>query len=204
MPKNLLGASESLQGGGKGDFPILAGGSSEGRDGVRFTPLLEHKEEEELRKHMLIRNERRDSFTNASFTNADINDCIDWQFMRTALANERTFLAWVRTSLTLFSFGYGILKVESYLHKDELPWYDHVVAYVFTFAAICAFGIGCLRQMTSAPMQIPSKDTPLSNFTLNISGSEKYSQGCGSSGTEEHLDEVVHDTTNFRSVFRTS
>mmetsp|Transcript_6603 Transcript_6603/g.10899 ORF Transcript_6603/g.10899 Transcript_6603/m.10899 type:complete len:191 (+) Transcript_6603:97-669(+) len=145
MPKNLLGASESLQGGGKGDFPILAGGSSEGRDGVRFTPLLEHKEEEELRKHMLIRNERRDSFTNASFTNADINDCIDWQFMRTALANERTFLAWVRTSLTLFSFGYGILKVESYLHKDELPWYDHVVAYVFTFAAICAFGIGCLR-----------------------------------------------------------
>lgn len=29
----------------------------------------------------------------------------------TSLANERTFLAWVRTSLTLFSFGYGILKV---------------------------------------------------------------------------------------------
>mmetsp|Transcript_7684 Transcript_7684/g.10538 ORF Transcript_7684/g.10538 Transcript_7684/m.10538 type:complete len:182 (-) Transcript_7684:158-703(-) len=136
MPKNLLGAGESLQGG----FPVLAGGSAEGRDGVRFTPLLETKEEDELRKHMLISNERRDSFANA-----DINDCIDWQFMRTALANERTFLAWVRTSLTLFSFGYGILKVETYLHKDELPWYDHAVAYVFTFAAICAFGIGCLR-----------------------------------------------------------
>jgi len=68
----------------------------------------------------------------------------------TALANERTFLAWVRTSLTLFSFGYGILKVENYLgsnKKGSVAWYDHVVAYFFTFAAICAFCIGSIRFM---------------------------------------------------------
>ena len=51
---------------------------------------------------------------------ADLQDSIDWQFIRTKLANERTFLAWVRTSLTLFSFGYGILKVESYLSPDSV------------------------------------------------------------------------------------
>ena len=36
---------------------------------------------------------------------------IDWQHMRTSLANERTFLAWTRTALSIFSFGWAILKV---------------------------------------------------------------------------------------------
>jgi len=79
-------------------------------------------------------------------TPKNVNDCIAWQCMRTSLANERTFLAWTRTSLTLFGFGFGILKVESYINDDNaIPWYDKMVAYLFTLGSIAAFLIGFYR-----------------------------------------------------------
>jgi len=39
-------------------------------------------------------------------------------FERTYLAHERTEMAWVRTSLTLISFGFAIAKFFHYLHEQ--------------------------------------------------------------------------------------
>lgn len=40
-------------------------------------------------------------------------------YVRTFLANERTQMAWVRTSLSLISFGFGIAKFFQYLHEQQ-------------------------------------------------------------------------------------
>jgi putative membrane protein len=38
---------------------------------------------------------------------------------RTYLANERTQMAWVRTSLALISFGFGSAKFYQFLHENQ-------------------------------------------------------------------------------------
>ena len=40
-------------------------------------------------------------------------------YKRTYFANERTQMAWVRTSLALISFGFGIAKFFQYLHEKQ-------------------------------------------------------------------------------------
>ena len=40
-------------------------------------------------------------------------------YNRTFLANERTQMAWVRTSLTLITFGFGIAKFYQYLQESR-------------------------------------------------------------------------------------
>jgi len=40
-------------------------------------------------------------------------------FKRTYFANERTQMAWIRTSLALISFGFGIAKFFQYLHENQ-------------------------------------------------------------------------------------
>ena len=40
-------------------------------------------------------------------------------YTRTYFANERTQMAWIRTSLALISFGFGIAKFFQYLHESQ-------------------------------------------------------------------------------------
>lgn len=40
-------------------------------------------------------------------------------YERTFFANERTQMAWIRTSLALISFGFGIAKFFQYLHEKQ-------------------------------------------------------------------------------------
>lgn len=64
---------------------------------------------------------------------------IHWQHTRTELANERTFLAWVRTALSLFGLGFGILKV------GPVRWFDEVIALLFLSCAVFALLVGVRR-----------------------------------------------------------
>ena len=70
---------------------------------------------------------------------------IDWQHVRTSLANERTFLAWIRTSMSIFSFGWAILKVQEYFSANQLHWYDEVVGYMFCLCACVTLVVGTQR-----------------------------------------------------------
>lgn len=64
---------------------------------------------------------------------------LNWQFIRTDLANERTFLAWSRTTLSLFSIGFPILKVEHVNTPNVLTWYDSGLGLIF-----CSTSLGCM------------------------------------------------------------
>ena len=80
----------------------------------------------------------------------------DWQYVRTHLANERTFLAWVRTSLSLFGIGYGILKIEVAARPDNLPWYDALIAMIFACGGLMSLALGTQRFSASeAASHIP-------------------------------------------------
>jgi putative membrane protein len=52
---------------------------------------------------------------------------------RYALANERTFLAWIRTALGLLAAGAGVVAI-------DLPWPDAAVRGVAVLLAIAAGG----------------------------------------------------------------
>ncbi len=64
---------------------------------------------------------------------------------RTHLANERTLLAWLRTSLKIFGLGYGILKAHSFILLESYTWYDEVLAILFEICGLCSFLIGAHR-----------------------------------------------------------
>jgi len=89
--------------------------------------------------------QRRTLLLGTSDSNAAYEYNADWQYVRTHLANERTFLAWVRTSLSLFGIGYGILKLETAAAPDDLPWYDALVAMIFALAGLASFVLGAQR-----------------------------------------------------------
>lgn len=41
---------------------------------------------------------------------------------RTKLANERTLFSYIRTSLYLFTAGFGILQIKSFSHLEYIAW----------------------------------------------------------------------------------
>ncbi len=66
------------------------------------------------------------------------------------LANERTFLAWIRTSIGLMAFGfvvekfaYFIRQIGYFLLKEEVPHTSVLQSYSSLFG-ICIVGIGAL------------------------------------------------------------
>lgn len=56
---------------------------------------------------------------------------------RYTLANERTFLAWIRTSLGLLAAAAGVLAI-------DLPWPEVAVQYMATLLAVVAGLTACL------------------------------------------------------------
>ena len=60
--------------------------------------------------------------------------------MSTHLANERTLLAWLRTSAAFFSIGLAFAKVDAFQ--------DDVASVVFVLTGMLTFAVGCLRYYT--------------------------------------------------------
>jgi putative membrane protein len=61
------------------------------------------------------------------------------------LANERTFLAWIRTSIALMGFGFVVVKFSLFVKQFSLVMAGHQVAASTGFSGvvgICLVGVG--------------------------------------------------------------
>jgi len=64
--------------------------------------------------------------------------------LSTHLANDRTFLAWIRTTASIFAVGFGILKSEK-LFQFTLDWYDKLIGFMFCIAGVLCLCFGVSR-----------------------------------------------------------
>src|SRR5262249_44507939 len=62
---------------------------------------------------------------------------------RTFLAHERTLMAWIRTSVSLISFGFTIYKFFQYLVETKIGTTTHALLSPRRFA-LCMIGVGVL------------------------------------------------------------
>lgn len=63
------------------------------------------------------------------------------------LANERTFLAWIRTSIALMGFGFVVVKFSLFVRQFSLAVTGHAIAPSKGFSGtigLCLVGIGAL------------------------------------------------------------
>lgn len=66
------------------------------------------------------------------------------------LANERTFLAWIRTSIALMGFGFVVVKFSLFVRQLSLAVGSHAVAPAKGFSGIiglCLVAIGALTAL---------------------------------------------------------
>lgn len=66
------------------------------------------------------------------------------------LANERTFLAWIRTSIALIGFGFVVVKFSLFVRQLSIVVTGHAVTPVKGFSAvigICLVAIGALTAL---------------------------------------------------------
>lgn len=66
------------------------------------------------------------------------------------LANERTFLAWIRTSIALMGFGFVVVKFSLFVKQLSLVMTGHNVTASRGFSGligICLVGIGALTAL---------------------------------------------------------
>lgn len=67
------------------------------------------------------------------------------------LANERTFLAWIRTSIALMGFGFVVVKFSLFVKQLSLAVTGHVVVTGKGFSGVigmCLVAIGALTTLT--------------------------------------------------------
>lgn len=74
----------------------------------------------------------------------------DLAAMRTALALDRTLLAWVRTALTLFGFGFTLAKFVHSLIEDKVlvgiePSAPRHLGFALMILGVVAFGGGTIQ-----------------------------------------------------------
>lgn len=66
------------------------------------------------------------------------------------LANERTFLAWIRTSISLMGFGFVVVKFSLFVRQLALAVTGHAVTPATGFSGIigiCLVGVGALTAL---------------------------------------------------------
>ncbi|RCH54682.1 hypothetical protein DJ568_12750 [Mucilaginibacter hurinus] len=66
------------------------------------------------------------------------------------LANERTFLAWIRTSIALMGFGFVVVKFSLFVRQLSLAVTGHAVTPVKGFSGVigmCLVAIGALTAL---------------------------------------------------------
>ncbi len=70
-----------------------------------------------------------------------------YALVRTALSSERSLMAWIRTSVSLYTFGFSITKFLDYLGKQQEVTEYSTGLYQLGFAIIC---IGILGLVLAA------------------------------------------------------
>ncbi|SDF29293.1 putative membrane protein [Mucilaginibacter pineti] len=66
------------------------------------------------------------------------------------LANERTFLAWIRTSIALMGFGFVVVKFSLFVRQLSLVVTGHTITPVKGFSGVigmCLVAIGALTAL---------------------------------------------------------
>jgi putative membrane protein len=66
------------------------------------------------------------------------------------LANERTFLAWIRTSIALMGFGFVVVKFSLFVRQLSLAVTGHTVTPVTGFSGVigmCLVAVGALTAL---------------------------------------------------------
>lgn len=66
------------------------------------------------------------------------------------LANERTFLAWIRTSIALMGFGFVVVKFSLFVRQLSLAVTGHTISPIRGFSGIiglCLVAIGALTAL---------------------------------------------------------
>jgi putative membrane protein len=66
------------------------------------------------------------------------------------LANERTFLAWIRTSIVLMGFGFVVVKFSLFVRQLSLAVTGHTVTPVTGFSGVigmCLVAVGALTAL---------------------------------------------------------
>ena len=75
---------------------------------------------------------------------------------REHLANERTLLAWARTSITFIALGFGVSRFDIFLrqlrrvdtsHGGEGPGFSAAIGLVFVLAGLLTAGAGVTRYL---------------------------------------------------------
>jgi putative membrane protein len=91
---------------------------------------------------------------------------------RTALAFERTFMAWVRTATSLITFGFGIVKAGDYLKaegKQAQQWFLGAHEFGFSLIGIGVFVLaGAVIQRTRLRHALRELHHPLPIFSLGF------------------------------------
>lgn len=99
----------------------------------------------------LIRKQKRESIYSINKKNLIIRDHL--AVNRTALSNERTFLAYVRTSIALVAGGFGLIKFIKDLTYNLLGWFLIGLGLIVLIIGITRFlkfnksikSIGCAK-----------------------------------------------------------
>lgn len=63
---------------------------------------------------------------------------VDLRFLQ---ANERTFLAWIRTGIALMAFGFAVARISAWLGGSEFPTHD--AWSTWTGSALLVLGMLC-------------------------------------------------------------
>ena len=73
----------------------------------------------------------------------------DMARLRTSMASDRTLMAWVRTALSMISFGFAIYKFFQYLYEsrpnEDVPHSARNLALVLTALAVMGIVAGLLE-----------------------------------------------------------
>jgi len=83
---------------------------------------------------------------------------------RTLQANERTLLAWLRTGLSLVTFGFVIEKTAIWLRLNDTgfipPGRSHRIGTTFIFLGVVAEAIGLIRYLRVKKALLAQRPAP--------------------------------------------
>lgn len=73
--------------------------------------------------------------------NKEINNTIDSNYIQQHLANERTFLAWIRTAIAIIGVGFLVSNLHENMGESNLSQFSNYLANIIGLSSV---GIGIL------------------------------------------------------------